>query len=140
MAHVLGRIGREAIWAPLAVLIVHWLAGGWLGHEPFVDPVMHFLGGAAVAFFFWHAAKSARGYLGDLPPVALGLLAFGLATTAAVGWEFAEFLLDRIRGTHIQRGLANTMRDLFLGVSGAVVYVGTYGLFLSRRFQGRRDV
>ena len=140
MTQVLCRIGREAMWAPLAVVIVHWLAGGWLGHEPFVDPVMHFLGGMAAAFFVWHGATCARGYVGDLSHIALALLALGLATTAAVGWELAEFLSDSYRGTHMQRGIANTMRDLFLGVSGAVVYVGTYGLFLSRRSRRRRDV
>ena len=54
----------------------------------------------------------------------LALLAFGLTTFAAVAWESVEFLRDTYRGTSIQRGLANTMRDLFLGVSGAVLFVG----------------
>ena len=125
MTDVITRIVREALWAPIAVVIVHWLAGGWWGHEPFVDPVMHFTGGAAAAFFFWRAAGCGQRFLGDLSPIARGLLAFGLATVAVVAWEFGEFLLDAYRETSGQRSLANTMRDLFLGVSGAVLYIGT---------------
>ena len=124
LTEVLKQIGRKALWAPVAVLIVHWLAGAWLGHEPFVDPVMHFSGGLAAAYFFWHAASFARRYLGDLSPLGLGLLSFGLTTVAAVGWEMAEFVGDRLRETHVQVDLANTMRDLILGVAGAVVYLG----------------
>ena len=121
---ILGRIGREALWAPAAIVFVHWLAGAWFGHEPIVDPVMHFSGGLAAAFFFWRAGICARPYLGDPSHLALTLLSFGLAVTAAVGWEFAEFIGDRVRGTNMQRDLPNTMRDLFLGVGGALAYVG----------------
>lgn len=122
---VMGRIAKEALWAPLAVVVVHGLAGERLGHEPYVDPVMHFVGGVAAAFFFSRAADCGRRYLGDLSALARGLLAFGLATVAAVAWEFGEFLLDLYYGSSIQRGLPNTMRDLLLGVGGALLYVGT---------------
>ena len=120
---MLVRIAREAAWAPLAVVILHHVLGGWLGHEPVVDPVMHFSVGAAAAFFFSRSAACARRYLGDPSPLAVGLMAFGLATVAAVGWELAEYLGDLVRGTNVQRGLSNTMRDLFLGVGGAAVYI-----------------
>ena len=123
MVEALRTIGREAIWAPIAVIVIHSVAGGLLGHEPFVDPVMHFSGGVAAAFFFWRSATACRQFLGELSPGALALLSFGLATVAAVGWEFAEFLVDSYRGTSIQRSIANTMRDLFLGMSGATIYV-----------------
>lgn len=140
LTEVLKQIGRKALWAPVAVLIVHWLAGGWLGHEPFVDPVMHFSGGLTAAYFFWHAASYARRYLGDLSPLGLGLLSFGLTTAAAVGWEMAEFVGDRLRGTHVQVDLANTMRDLILGIAGAVVYLGIGRWLLRARSNARREL
>lgn len=140
VTEVLKQIGLKALWAPAAVVIVHWFAGEWLGHEPLVDPVMHFSGGLAAAFFFWHAASYARRYLGDLSPLALGLLSFGLATAAAVGWEIAEFVVDHLGGTDIQRDLPNTMRDLILGVGGAVVYLGFgWGRFLSSGSKGQPE-
>jgi hypothetical protein len=126
---VIARIAKKALWAPMAVVIVHWLAGRSWGHEPYVDPVMHFVGGAAAAFFFWHAADCGRRYLGDLSLLGRALLAFGLATFAAVAWEFGEFLLDCYRWGSHQRGLTNTMRDLLLGVGGALLYVVTNAVF-----------
>ena len=138
LADLIIRVGRRALWAPLAVIVLHILAGGCLGHDPSVDPVMHFLGGTAAAFFFWQASACARSYLGDLTPLASGLLAFGMASVAAVVWEFGEFLLDWYRGTHLQRDLADTMRDLFLGLSGATAYLVTRGLLSFRRAQDRR--
>ena len=109
------------------MIVAHWLAGEWFGHEPVVDPVMHFSGGVAAAYFIWHSAVCARRYLGDMSILAIGLLAFALAMVAAVGWEFAEFVGDRLRGTNVQHGLANTMRDLFLGAGGALAYVAIRG-------------
>jgi len=36
----------------LVVLIAHAVLGDVFGHEPYVDPVMHFAGGVSAAFFF----------------------------------------------------------------------------------------
>lgn len=112
-------IWRNGLWAPLVVIVLHYIAGGIFGHEPYVDPIMHFSGGAAAAFFFWQAATCSKGILGNLTPLALALLAFGLASAAAVGWEIAEFASDVFLRTNIQRDIANTMRDLILGLLGA---------------------
>jgi hypothetical protein len=112
-----------AIWAPITVLVLHSILGGMFGHEPYVDPVIHFLGGVAAALFFWRAAFYSGRYLGVLSPLALGLMAFGLAATAAVVWEIGEFASDLFLGTNIQRDVSNTMRDLILGVSGAGLLV-----------------
>ena len=127
------RVAREVAWAPLGVLILHALGGRVLGHEPYVDPTMHFLGGAAAAYFFRHAIRIAGRLLGGPTQCALDLLAFGLTCAIALFWEFGEFASDLYLGTHIQRSLGNTMRDLVLGVSGAVVYLAARHLIGSFR-------
>jgi hypothetical protein len=48
----------------------------------------------------------------------LDLSSFGLTTTIAVLWEIGEFLSDVFLGTNIQHDVANTMRDLILGMAG----------------------
>lgn len=132
------RIGREVLWAPVAVVVLHWLIGGWLGHEPVVDPIMHFSGGVAAAFFFWESSIRGRRYVGDLSPLALALLSFGMASALAVGWELCEFVVDEVRGTNIQRGVANTMRDLALGLAGAFLFSVTWMRLGRTRARSRR--
>ena len=118
------RVARHAAWAPLTVLVLHDLGARLFGHEPYVDSVMHFLGGMAAAFFFRYASAVADKTLGAPSDTALDVIAFGLTCAVALFWEFGEFAADLYFGHNIQRGLANTMRDLALGVSGAVVYLG----------------
>ncbi|HEV8337180.1 MAG TPA: hypothetical protein VGR67_12250 [Candidatus Polarisedimenticolia bacterium] len=120
---ILHRLAREAAWVPATVLVLHAALGAILGHEPYLDPVMHLLGGAAAAFFFRHAGSAAAPLLGALTDTALDLLSFGLTCAIALGWEFAEFVVDHIFDTNVQLSLGNTMRDLFLGVTGALLYL-----------------
>ena len=127
---------RRAIWAPIAVLVLHEALGRWIGHEPYVDPIMHFAGGAAAAFFFRYAGSRADGLLGAPSPLALDLLAFGLTCSVALGWEFAEFASDIFRETRFQLTVAETMRDLMLGTLGGGLYLVAARLIrslLSRR-------
>ncbi len=119
---------RAAGWAPVAVFAAHVLASRILGLYrvlPLVDLPLHLAGGAAIAFFFWRglALREARFAVGELVPGAAGILSFALAGTAAVGWEFAEWVSDRYFGTHAQLGLEDTLLDMFLGIAGGFVFV-----------------
>ena len=111
------------MWAPIIVLIAHGIAGKLFGHEPYVDPIMHFSGGLAIAFFCWRACLLSPELFGKPSRLGIDLLAFGLTCAAALFWEFGEFIGDQVRGTNMQRGLGNTMRDLFLGTLGAIVFI-----------------
>src|SRR5262245_21105424 len=129
----LGRILREAAWAPAIVLVFHTIAGHFFGHEPVVDPISHFTGGMAAAFFFRRAAQIASGALGDLTEAGLDLLSFALTCSIAVFWEIGEFASDRILGSHAQRGLGNTMRDLICGISGGILLLLLWRMIMSVR-------
>jgi hypothetical protein len=120
---VLVQICRAALWTPIIVLIVHSIAGKIFGHEPYVDPIMHFSGGLAIAFFCWRACLIEPEFLGKPSRLGIDLLAYGLTCAAALFWEFGEFIGDQVRGTNVQRGLGNTMRDLFLGTLGGIVFI-----------------
>jgi hypothetical protein len=120
---IVGRTVLGAGWAPITVLVLHSVLGRAFGHEPFVDPVIHFSGGVAAAFFFRYACGVAGNLLGAPNDLAKDLVAFGLAVTVALLWETGEFASDVWLGTHIQHDVANTMRDLILGMGGAASYV-----------------
>jgi hypothetical protein len=117
------KIGRGAAWAPLSVLIGHSVFARLFGHEPYVDPIMHFTGGVAAAYFFRKASLIGAGVLGALTDFSRDLLSFGLTCSIALFWEMAEFGSDTFLGTNVQISNANTMRDLILGTVGALVFL-----------------
>jgi hypothetical protein len=128
----LGDILRKAAWAPAAVLVAHELGARAFGHEPLVDPVMHFLGGSAIAYFVYRVCRIGGGYLGAPSRLVIDLLALGLACVVALMWEFGEFLSDRFLGSHAHTSVGNTLRDLFLGMVGALACIGIVRLFTPR--------
>jgi hypothetical protein len=121
-ANFILQICRGALWAPIIVLIAHGIAGKVFGHEPYVDPIMHFSGGLAIAYFCWRACLLSPELFGKPSRLGIDLLALGLTCAAALFWEFGEFIAE-VKGTRVQRGLGNTMRDLFLGTLGGIVFI-----------------
>ena len=118
-----GRIVRKAAWAPLSVLVIHEITARLYGHEPYVDPVMHFGGGLAAALFLRHTWAEFSRVVGDSTQLGQEIAAFSLACVVVLLWEFGEFAADQAFGSNIQRSLGNTMRDLVLGMVGAGIYV-----------------
>lgn len=109
-------------WAPFAVVLLHVvLAEFGLNHR--FDHLLHFLGGASMAYFLhgillWLAARI------SLSPKWISyLIAFTGACTVAVFWEFGEAASDHWLGTHVQQSLTETMLDLFYGVLGAILMI-----------------
>lgn len=131
------EIGRSALWAPLAVFVAHVILSlAFNGYQrmPALDIPMHLLGGMAIAFFFSRLLD----ILGDYTIVARvdGLLRaiflMALTATAAVLWEFAEYISDHSFGTQAQGGLEDTLLDMLLGILGGFTMVsflllGTHG-------------
>lgn len=118
------QILRSTGWAPLLVLILHVVLAELFGHEPIVDPFMHFAGGIAAAYFFRYACAVSEKLIGQLSRFGLDVMSFSLTCAIALCWEFGEFLSDTFLGTTIQISVANTMRDLILGTIGSLVFIG----------------
>lgn len=110
---------RKAAWAPISVLIFHAI----IAETPYrqaSDFVMHFSGGAAIAYFFFVALGEFQSWLGA--PTLLGrlLFSFTMACTVGVFWEIGEQFSDTFLGSHIQKSLPETMSDLLANTTGAV--------------------
>ena len=110
------RISITALWAPLLVFVLHDLVAQRLGHEPYVDPVSHFLGGVAIAFFFWRSAECLQRSISDRWII-------GATVLVAIAWELMEAGFSIRAGSIMYWSLANSLRDLVLGLSGAAVLV-----------------
>ena len=119
------RTLRQAAWAPILVFGLHSVSASSLDFYaawPPLDIPMHFFGGMAIAFFFARADRVAEemDLLGRPSALLFPLAVFALTCTAAVFWEFAEFLSDRFFNTQMQDGLEDTLFDMFLGIVGGI--------------------
>lgn len=112
------RILVDAGWAPFGVITLHTsLAEFGLTHR--FDHLLHFLGGMAIAYFFFRVFV----LLSVLPTTDRWLIYAGTFTsscTAALFWEFVEFASDVFLHSHVQQSLSETMLDLVFGVLGAL--------------------
>ena len=121
LSAVLIQIAKDALWAPPAVFATHYWVTEWLEHEPYVDPVMHFAGGAAIALCFWHFLLGWERFKGRIVIENKVLLAFWLTVLIAVAWEAMEYGILIYSNWPAGWNLLNTLRDLVLGAGGAAL-------------------
>ena len=112
-------------WFPLLVFISHLFVSRILHlYEiwPSTDVPMHFLGGVSIAFFVSRSFQLLPRKEVDRSRVLLQelLLVGSITATTTVFWEFAEFIFDQAFLTNIQVSLANTMKDMAMGILGAI--------------------
>ena len=114
---------REGAWAPLSV--VAFYAFGLSIHlfyfHPYVDIPTHFMGGLTITYFYRVAIRHSQKMLGDIPYPIQILLAFTCTGTTTVLWEFYENIFDYFLHTNMVLGLEDTIKDMFLGLLGALV-------------------
>lgn len=104
----------------LLILILYFL--GWLVLVPFVDNLLHFLGGFFVALFFIDYFRRAliaeRSLSKDL------IIIIGASLLVGVGWEIFEFILSHVSLPNItlfrSGGLFDTLKDLVIDSIGAM--------------------
>lgn len=114
-------------WAPLFVFSLHVVLGrGVRAYDlfPSIDVPMHVLGGVAIAVFVSGCFRRLPRTMAQASRVTVleCVLIVSLAATAAVFWEFAEFSLDQLTGSNVQVSLPNTMKDLAMGMAGAIAF------------------
>jgi len=119
---------REAVWAPLSIIAFYMigLALHLYDLSPPLDLPSHLLGGVAITYFFRSAIKNSQSLVGDIPIPIQFIFAFTCTGTTIIFWEFFENLLDLFFGTHMVRGLEDTIVDMFLGLLGALVFTLLY--------------
>lgn len=130
---------KRAVWAPIAVVVVHTLLAEIFGHEPYVDPAIQLCGGVAVAYLLHEACVTLSTLLGQPSTLGRNLMAFGLTAAFAILWEVGEFCLDSLLGTDIQGDVPETMRDLILGLMGAMVFLIGHWLGVRDAEQHEKD-
>jgi len=122
---------REAAWAPLLVLAFYalGLAFQLFKRFPPLDIPTHFMGGVVITYFYRTAIRHSQKLVGEIPLPIQVLFAITCTATTTILWEFYENILDFLAGTHMVRGVQDTIVDLFVGLLGALVL----SLIYSRR-------
>lgn len=119
---------------PAGVLAAHAILSGIFRLYlifPNIDIPFHYAGGLSIAY----ASAQILSFLEREKTVAVLnriiflVLIVSLTATAAVFWEFTEFLIDQWLHTNVQVSLANTMQDQFMGILGGA----TWAFFVYRR-------
>jgi hypothetical protein len=114
---------RESAWAPLSVIgfYVLGLALHLFDKYPTLDIPTHFMGGVAITYFYRSAIRNSQRIVGDIPLSIRIIFAFTCTGTTIILWEFYENIMDHVFGFHMVRGLEDTIVDMFVGLSGALV-------------------
>jgi len=110
-------------WAPLSIFGFYLV--GLVFHlydlYPWLDVPTHLLGGVAITYLYRSAIRNSQEFLGAIPLPIQILFAFTCTGTTVVLWEFYENILDYFLHTHMVLGLFDTLKDMFLGLFGALV-------------------
>ena len=119
---------REAVWAPLSVLGFYLLGLNFHLFKlfPAIDIPTHFIGGVAITYFYRSAIRNSQGIVGVIHNSIQTLLAFTCTGTTIILWEFYENLFDFFFGTHMVRGLEDTILDMLMGLLGALILSAFY--------------
>jgi hypothetical protein len=119
---------REAAWAPLCLLIFYFIGRSLQLFDllPQLDIPTHFIGGVAITYFYRSAIRNSQGTVGIIPNSIQTLLAFTCTGTTIILWEFYENLFDFSFGTHMVRGLEDTILDMLMGLLGALILSAFY--------------
>ena len=125
------EVVRRAGWAPIAAVVVQQ-AAVWWGVRREADPLVHFCGGAAAAYFVLRGSQAFAHRLGISRRATHWLVAFAGARTAALSCELVEFTSDQWLGSHAQESLRETMLDLVFGVAGALAALAVAWVFERR--------
>lgn len=136
---------RRVGWLPLAVFLAHEVCAHVVdGYRlwPSVDVPLHFFGGLAIAFFVSGAIRifAEHHVIGEPDPLIHVALAFALACTAAVFWEFAEWIADHTVGTTCQVGLDDTILDLLMGAVGGAVFTIPLAIRMFRKESSNKEI
>jgi hypothetical protein len=87
------------------------------------------MGGVAITYFFRSAIHHSQKIVGEIPVPVQVVLGFTCTGTTIILWEFYEITLDYLFQANNVLGLNDTLKDMFVGLLGALVL----SLFYRRR-------
>ena len=109
------------IWVwPALVLVIHLFATIFRIYYTVLwfDSPMHLIGGMSIALAAHNFLRHDRS---KLTVIVYCTHIIGTTAIASIAWELIEFGLDYISYAHHQPSIGDTMKDLWMGLSGAAL-------------------
>jgi hypothetical protein len=115
---------KESAWAPLSVVGFYGigLALHLFDKIPPLDIPTHFMGGVTITYLYRSAIRNVQNMTGEIPLPVQIFFAFTCTGTTVVLWEFYENIMDHFFGFHMVLGLGDTIKDMAMGLLGALVF------------------
>lgn len=106
-----------------SLFVVHRLRLWLFPLDGWTDPILHFLGGASIAWLTWWGFLflKARGSLPALPRWALFLICLSVTALIGVLWEFYEYAVFIWLDPSYDIRLPDTICDLLLDLCGGTL-------------------
>ncbi len=102
------------------------LEAGWADYKVIFWPnrIVHFLGGLSIAVTAYFILQKIKNYnvIKTNTKLADFFLILFFVMSITVFWEFYEFLSDKYLFTSAQPSVADTMKDMFMGMLGAISF------------------
>jgi len=124
----LKKIILRRAWFPVMIFFIHVVCSRLIRVYDLFPPLdipMHLAGGFAIAYFFLGCLRALeeQGLMRTLEHLLQATLLFALTCTAAVFWEFFEYISDHWIKTHAQPDLEDTLLDMLMGIVGGTIYI-----------------
>jgi hypothetical protein len=121
------RLACKLAWFPYLVYLVNYIIFLTTDFYPkywWTDVILHYFGGISIAYSATVALEAliANRALTFKYRILQYALTISLVITAAVWWEFYEFISSVFYNTQHQPSNADTMKDLCMGTLGAMTY------------------
>ena len=117
MVELILRWGIRGAWAPITVIVIQQL----FSRSYEFDWLMHFFGGAAIAFFLYQGMLVFDAFFARPLRILLYIIVFGMTCSVVIAWEVGELVSDRFLGSQFQASVAETIIDQVCGVFGAII-------------------
>lgn len=88
----------------------------------YIDIPLHLIGGlvSSLCFLLFVATYFGSQSMRQIPWCLRGLLVLGFTALVTIGWEFFENFTDTFLGTQLQSTVLETLKDMVVGLAGAL--------------------
>lgn len=121
MSYPIFRSRKFVVWLAILIIVIHifFLFFNLYDSIPWLDILMHFLGGMWAGFFSYLILINGINF--NFSGIKFLIILVSASAFIGVLWEFLEFIMTRLTSIPMQGTLQDTMGDLLMDIIGGIV-------------------